>query len=63
MEEKNSTIFLTIDIEENDLSGIYQVIFWKDYENKLFKATLTMNELEIVCSKMLYDFDEGKNVL
>lgn len=63
IEENNSVIFLTIDIEENDLSGTYQVSFWRDYENKLFKVTLKSNELEITCSKLLHNFNKSKNAL
>lgn len=58
IEEKDSTLFLTIVIEDNNLNGTYYLSFWKDYENKLFKATLKSNDLEIICSKLLYNFDK-----
>lgn len=59
--EKGSTVYLTINIEGNDLSGTYELIFWKDYDNKLFKATLSTDKIKIICTKGLYNFDKGES--
>ena len=61
IEKKDSTLFLTINAEDNNLSGTYEILFWKDYENKLFKITLTNDDLKIICRKGFYNFDKSKD--
>jgi len=56
--EKDSTVYLTICIEGNDLSGTYELIFWKDYDKKLFKATLSTDHIKIICTKGFYNFEK-----
>lgn len=57
---KNSlgTFQLTIESGNKIFSGMHDVCFFKDFENKLVKLRIHSNNLEMVCSKTLVNFDK-----
>jgi hypothetical protein len=58
---KNDTIpfRLIINTKNQLFSGIYKIVFNKDSENHLLKMELKSDNLYIVCSKALFNFDEN----
>ncbi len=56
--KENEICYIEIEVEGNKLSGKYKIDFKRDAEKQLLRMELSFSNTKIVCSKLLYNFND-----
>ncbi len=58
LNKEDETYYIEIELNGSELAGKYKVNLKNDTENQLLKMYLLSDSTEIICSKLLNNFDE-----